>query len=70
MIDEVIDDQIRLFHTIEDLISSDVERDYGTNYPIMYDIIIAIYHEVNASERDKTDIEKNAERIYKTKIKL
>ena len=60
--------QAQLFHSIEEFIkdtnNENSEYDYGFNIPLQYDIVLAIYHEVNQDMRDKDDLSIRSHMIY------
>jgi len=58
--------QARLFHSIEEFIK-DTNNDsfeYGFNIPIEYDVMLAIYHEVNNDLRSKITLSLRSHMIY------
>lgn len=63
---EYIHRQASLFHSIEAFIqdTKDHPEEYGFNIPLQYDIIIAIYHEVNQDLRNTDDLKLHNDLCY------
>ena len=63
----IIKRQAALFHQIEQFIRTSEENnseEYGYNIPMEYDIIMAIYHEVNTDLRNTSDLKLRNDLIY------